>query len=84
MELTQKAETLKYGNQNNNFLNYSAIMKGIISFIMLCCYALGSIGGFGYSLYNKNYVIAATVAVLAYMAWPQAKEYYNKGLEPNK
>ena len=84
MELTQKAESLKYGNQNNNFLNYSAIMKGIISFIMLCCYALGSIGVFGYSLYNKNYVIAAAVAVLAYMAWPQAKEYYNKGLEPNK
>lgn len=60
------------------------IMKGVFSFIMLCCYALGSIGGFGYSLYNKNYLIAASVAILAYMAWPKAVEYYNKGLEPNK
>lgn len=59
-------------------------MKGVFYFIMLCCYVLGSIGGFGYSLYSKNYLIAAAVVILAYMAWPKAKDYYEDGLKPNK
>lgn len=59
-------------------------MKGVFCFIMICCYILGSIGGFGYSIYKGQYLIAFSVAILAFMAFPKAKEYYYEGLKPNK
>ncbi len=45
-------------------------LKKIAAFACLCLYALGSIGGLGWSLYNKSYLIAVGVAVLAAMAVP--------------
>lgn len=40
--------------------------------VLLMFYVMGSIGGIGWSLYNRGYVIAIAVAVLAVMAWPTA------------
>ena len=41
------------------------------SFIMICLYILGVIGGLGWTLYSGGYVIAAGVVAVAYMAWPK-------------
>lgn len=45
---------------------------------MLCMTVLGVIGGIGYTIYQKAYVISAGVAVTGYMAWPQVKDYFKK------
>ena len=34
-------------------------LKGIISMFLLMLYAMGSIGGFGYAMYCKAYVIGS-------------------------
>lgn len=47
--------------------------KEIVSFILLCMYVLGSIGGFGNACYCDAYPTAIAIVVLAYMAWPSAK-----------
>lgn len=52
-------------------------MKKFISFIMICLYVLGTIGGLGWVLYSKGYVIAVGVVAVAYMAFPAAKTYFN-------
>lgn len=41
-------------------------------------YAVGAIGGFGYALYCKAYFIAACIVVLAAIAFPTLKSFYNK------
>ncbi len=53
-------------------------MKKFLYFFAMCAYGVGAIGGFGYACYCKAWVIAACVAVLAAMAFPKAKEFYNK------
>ena len=53
-------------------------MKKSYYFVMLCLCVMGLIGGIGYSLYCGAYPIAVGVAVLAYMAWPQVKDYFLK------
>lgn len=53
-------------------------LKGIISMFLLMLYAMGSIGGFGYAMYCKAYVIAAAVLVLAIMAFPTAKRLFQE------
>ena len=52
-------------------------MKQFIAFILLALYVVGVIGGIGYSLYCGAYPIAAGVAALGYMAFGEAKEYFN-------
>ena len=52
------------------------IMKKFISFIMICLYVLGTIGGLGWVLYSEGYVIAVGVVAVAYMAFPAAKTYF--------
>ena len=52
--------------------------KGFFYTLMLAAFALGSIGGFGYTLYCGAYPIAFGVLVLTYMAFPKAKEYFEK------
>ena len=52
-------------------------MKNFFSFIMICLYILGVIGGLGWTLYSGGYVIAAGVVAVAYMAWPKLVEYYH-------
>jgi len=56
-------------------------MKGILSFVMICLFALGVIGGIGYACYNGAWVIAIGVAALGWMAWPKVVEYYKTGLK---
>ena len=56
-------------------------LKGIISMFLLMLYAMGSIGGFGYAMYCKAYVIAAAVLVLAIMAFPTAKRIFKEWTE---
>ena len=42
----------------------------------LAAYVIGAIGGIGYSIYSRAYIIAICVAVLAGMALPTAKKWY--------
>ena len=49
----------------------------IISLILFFAYIMGSIGGVGYALYRKAYVIAFAVIVLAAMAFPVFKKHWN-------
>ena len=47
--------------------------KKFYDFFCLLAYAMGAIGGFGYSAWGGSWVIATCVAVLAVMAFPFAK-----------
>lgn len=47
-------------------------------FFGLCAYAVGALGGLGFALYNKGYFIAVCVVVLAAIAFPTVKSFYNK------
>jgi hypothetical protein len=49
----------------------------IFSFILFFAYIMGSIGGVGYALYCKAYVISVAVIVLAAMAFPVFKKHWN-------
>ena len=51
-------------------------MKKAFYFIMLFLYVLGTINGIGYPCYIGEYVTAIGVAVLAFMAWPTAVNYW--------
>ena len=53
------------------------IIKKLIAFFMLCLYMLGTIGGFGYCMMNRAYVIVVGVVGLAFMAWPTFIKYRN-------
>ena len=44
-------------------------------------YSMGSIGGFGYALYCKAYVITFAVIVLSVMAFPTAKKIFKEWIE---
>lgn len=50
--------------------------KQFLSLIMLALAVLGSIGGFGWSLYNGSYVIAVGVVGLTYLAWPEIVRHF--------
>ena len=52
--------------------------KGFFYMFALMAYMMGAIGGFGYACYNHAYVIALAVLVLAVMAFPTAKRYFDK------
>ena len=56
-------------------------LKGIISMFLLMLYAMGTIGGFGYAMYCKAYLIAVAVLVLAIMAFPTAKRLFQEWTE---
>ena len=50
--------------------------KQILRMVILMAYALGAIGGTGYALYNRAYVIAIAVVVLALLAFPVVKKIF--------
>jgi hypothetical protein len=52
------------------------VMKKLFSFVILCLYALGTIGGLGYTAYCKAYVITVGVMALVVMAYPVARSYF--------
>jgi hypothetical protein len=56
-------------------------LKGIISMFLLMLYAMGSIGGFGYAMYCKAYVIAAAVLIVAAMAFPTIRKAFKEWTE---
>jgi len=53
-------------------------MKKIGYFVMLCLWAVGVLGGIGWSLYSGGYVIAVGVTATGWMAWPKVKDYFTK------
>lgn len=57
------------------FLNCEE-MKKYYYLVMLALYVVGAIGGIGYTLYIGEYVTAAGIAVLAFMALPTAVSYW--------
>lgn len=54
------------------------MLKKFGYFFAMFAYAVGAIGGFGYALYCKAYFIAACIVILAAMAFPTLKSFYNK------
>lgn len=52
-------------------------MKKILYFLALLFYGIGAIGGIGYAIYSGAWIIAIAVAVLAIMAFPTAKWFFN-------
>ena len=53
-------------------------MNKVIIFFLLFFAFIGIAGGIGYTIYDKAYPIAAGVAVAGWMAYPKAKELFNK------
>lgn len=53
-------------------------MKKVLYFFGCFAYVMGTIGGIGYCLYCKAWVIAICVAVLAGFGFPTAKKLFNK------
>lgn len=49
------------------------MLKKFAKLLELGFYCVGSIGGFGYCCYSNAFVVALGVAVLAWMAFPEAK-----------
>ena len=50
--------------------------KQILSFIGVCAYAMGTIGGFGFSAWGGSWPVAIAVLILAVMAFPTAKQLW--------
>lgn len=53
-------------------------MNKILIFLLLILTFLGIIGGIGYTLYNKAYVITAGLIAAGYVAWPRLKELFEQ------
>lgn len=54
------------------------MLKKIGCFFGLFAYAMGTIGGIGYSIYGGSWPIAIAIAVLAGMAFPTAKKFFTE------
>ena len=50
--------------------------KQFLSFFGICAYVMGTIGGFGFSVYGGSWPVAIAVLILAFMAWPTAVNYW--------
>ena len=50
--------------------------KQILRMVILMAYIMGAIGGTGYGLYSRAYVIAIAVVVLAVLAFPVVKKIF--------
>ena len=50
--------------------------KQILRMVILIAYVMGAIGGTGYALYCRAYVIAIAVVVLAVLAFPVVKKIF--------
>ena len=51
--------------------------KQFLSFIGICAYVMGTIGGFGFSVYGGSWPVAIAVVILAVIAWPTVKKLWN-------
>lgn len=54
------------------------MLKKFGCFFGLFAYAMGVIGGIGYSIYGGSWVIALAIGVLAGMAFPIAKKFFQE------
>lgn len=50
--------------------------KQILRLVILMAYAMGAIGGTGYAIYSRAYVIAAAVVALAVLAFPVVRKNF--------
>lgn len=50
--------------------------KQILRLVILMAYAMGAIGGTGYALYSRAYLIAIAVVVLAVLAFPVVRKIF--------
>ena len=53
-------------------------MKKVGMFFLLFLAFMGIAGGIGYTIYDKAYPIAIGIAIAGWMAYPKAKELFNK------
>ena len=53
-------------------------MEKILYFLILILAALGLLGGLGYLLYLRQFAIALGTCALGYLAYPKAKELFEK------
>lgn len=53
-------------------------MNKVIIFFLLFLAFIGIAGGIGYTIYDEAYPIAVGIAVAGWMAWPKAKEWFDK------
>jgi len=51
--------------------------KNFLYMLLLGLYVLGTIGGIGYTVYYGEWAVATGIAVLAVMAFPIAKKYFD-------
>lgn len=53
-------------------------MKMFVKFFVIVAYILAVLGGIGYTWYDGAYVIAAAIIVLALMAFPVFKRFFDE------
>lgn len=51
-------------------------LKNIMKLLGIAAYLLAVIGGIGYVLYMKHYLIAISIVILAVMAWPTFRKLW--------
>ena len=52
-------------------------LKKVLSFVLLFVWAMGIVGGIGYSIYGGAWPIAVGVAVAAWLSWPKVTELFH-------
>jgi hypothetical protein len=52
-------------------------LKKVLSFVLLFLWAMGIVGGIGYSIYGGAWPIAVGVAVAAWLSWPKVTELFH-------
>lgn len=57
------------------------MFKKIGYFFELGAYALGVLGGFGWSMYGHGYLIGVCVLFVGVMAYPKARDIFKKMME---
>lgn len=55
--------------------------KGVLVWVIVCLWLLGTIGGIGYTLWCHAWVIAAGVAANAVLAFFKVKDLYNEAMK---
>ena len=50
--------------------------KKVLSFVLLFLWVMGIVGGIGCSIYCGAWPVVVGVAVLAFMGWPTAVNYF--------
>jgi hypothetical protein len=54
------------------------MFKKILSFLELCAWVVGTLGGFGWCAFNHAWLIALCIVALAVMAFPCARQAFKE------